>query len=302
MSREAKNSLHKASKNRERRTKRQGCDPSEVELMSAVESLYRDELRPYGRILRKRLAELAEQQGLQAPTADVSRLCIQCSACPRLEVDIEDGLEWSATVIGYPANFVDIYDAEDIYPEWFWNEARNYFESTQVDDMSYPGGRYACAQGLVSLDPPFLSGYSLGRVCHFVQLAMTQRKILGYCNGAIVPYARSETMLKERCAQQQMLYYSKLPPLPSWNVFQSCLCELLRGLPEGIPLSNVKRLFRKQYQAALSETVLGHATLSELFRDERLKKVCAVQLLKHGYHVFPLSPEGKKYSDVDATN
>merc|ERR1719446_1157340 len=36
---------------------------SPMEVAAGVESLYRDELKPYGRILRKRLAELAQASG-----------------------------------------------------------------------------------------------------------------------------------------------------------------------------------------------------------------------------------------------
>lgn len=257
-------------------------DPTEWELISSIESLYRDQLRPYGRILRKRLVEL----GWKAPHADLCRLRAQCSTCPSLQVDTDDNLEWFVTIPGLFADFVDIYDTADNFSEQFWSEARSYFESS-LFEINYLGGRYACAQGLASLGPPFLHGYSLGRVCHFVQLAMTTRKMLGYRNGAIVPYIRSETMLKERCAGEKTLCKSaNVPPLTSWNVFRACLRELLDGSSEALPLSNIKRLFRSHFQADLSETVFGYSTVGELFRDERLKDVCSIQLLENGYHVF----------------
>eukprot|EP00927_Polykrikos_kofoidii_P013155 TRINITY_DN15713_c0_g1_i1.p1 TRINITY_DN15713_c0_g1~~TRINITY_DN15713_c0_g1_i1.p1 ORF type:complete len:714 (+),score=105.13 TRINITY_DN15713_c0_g1_i1:80-2221(+) len=292
-------------KRREMVSKQQGSpdvprDPTESELMFAVESLYHDELRPYGRILRKRLVEMAEQHGLEAPHADLIRLRSQCSACSWLQIESEDSVEWSATIIGRPANFVDIYDPADNYSEAFWAEAATFFEKSNFDGMNYPGGRYVCAQGLTSLGCPVLRGFSLGRICHFVQLAMTTRKILGYCNGAIVPYARSETMVKERCAEQQKVCKSaKVPPLTSWNVFRACLRELLDRQPEGVPVSNIKRLFKSQFQVDLSETVFGHATVCELFRDARLKGICSIQFLGNGYMVFPAVPEVIDCSAVD---
>jgi len=57
----------------------------------------------------------------------------------------------------------------------------------------------------------------------------------------------------------------------------------LRG-PSPLPLSNVKRLFRSRYNLELSETALGHTTLSELLNDSRFHNVCEVQLLGR-YHV-----------------
>jgi hypothetical protein len=262
-------------------------DPTEDELISAIESLYKDQLRPYGRILRKRLVELAEKEGREAPHVDLCRLRAQCSDCPTLQVDTEDDVEWSATMPGLCAHFVDIYDTEDHFSEQFWSDARSYFESSQ-GDVSFSGGRYACAQGLASLSPSFLQGYSLGRVCHFVQLAMATRMMLGYCNGAIVPYGRSDTMLKNCCAEKQTICTSaKVPPITSWNVFRACLRELFSSVSDGIPLSNIKRLFRSHFQSDLSETVFGFPTLGELMRDVRLKDICSIQLLENGYHVFP---------------
>ena len=37
--------------------------------------------------------------------------------------------------------------------------------------------------------------------------------------------------------------------------------------PEGVPLSNVKRMLRTDFCVDLSETALGHATVTDLFKD-----------------------------------
>merc|ERR550532_2529358 len=66
-----------------------------------------------------------------------------------------------------------------------------------------PRGRYASAQAFVARELPFLSGRSLGEVCHIVQVALSKRRLLGYIEGAIVPYACSTSMVKSRCAQQR---------------------------------------------------------------------------------------------------
>jgi hypothetical protein len=56
---------------------------------------------------------------------------------------------------------------------------------------------------------------------------------------------------------------------------------------EQVPLSNIKRLFRSQYQLDLSETALGHTRLSDLLQDSRFADICSVQLQDRGYAVFP---------------
>merc|ERR1719174_427825 len=82
-----------------------------------------------------------------------------------------------------------------------WGAAAAYFQLLSGDNMYLPGGRYSCAQELQARDLAFLQGCSLGRVCHIVQLAISQKKLLGYLNGAVVPYAFSQSMVKEQCAQ-----------------------------------------------------------------------------------------------------
>jgi len=54
-----------------------------------------------------------------------------------------------------------------------------------------------------------------------------------------------------------------------------------------VPLSNVKRVFRSQFQVELSETALGHSKLSELFQDPRLAGVCTISHTGIGYVIVP---------------
>eukprot|EP00418_Pyrodinium_bahamense_P037695 CAMPEP_0179202052 /NCGR_PEP_ID=MMETSP0796-20121207/100596_1 /TAXON_ID=73915 /ORGANISM="Pyrodinium bahamense, Strain pbaha01" /LENGTH=274 /DNA_ID=CAMNT_0020906681 /DNA_START=1 /DNA_END=823 /DNA_ORIENTATION=+ len=80
----------------------------------------------------------------------------------------------------------------------------------------------------------------------------------------------------------------------TWETLRSCLREILGGVAPGtgsIPLSNVKRLFRSRFHTELSETALGHAKLSELLQDSRLRDMCSVRLQGHGYVVVPLGPQ-----------
>merc|ERR1719450_630616 len=99
--------------------------------------------------------------------------------------------------------FVDAYSPVDVYPAEMWQGAAAYFAGLEGESMVLPGRRYSCAQALVARGLPFLQGRSLGQVSHIVQLAISQKKLLGYLNGAVVPYGRSQSMLKEQCAKRQ---------------------------------------------------------------------------------------------------
>lgn len=289
-----------------------GSDRDQFAIVTAVASLYADELRPYCRILRKRLSERAASQGGPGLDMDGVRLRALCEdGCSGLiVVDLEDeaaGGDWSALLYGRAITFVDIYSPTDPYPEGLWEAAARCFASLEGEAAVLPGGRYACAQALRARDVECLQGLSLGQVCHFVQLAISQRKLLGYLNGAIVPYAWSQSMLKDHCAGQQRpcARLCRAPcswPIATWDTARACLREMLasagvpasgaeeKPAPESVPISNVKRLFRSRFHVELSETALGHSKLSELLRDPRLQDICTVCLRSQGYVVIPAAP------------
>eukprot|EP00928_Gymnodinium_smaydae_P083799 TRINITY_DN6702_c0_g5_i1.p1 TRINITY_DN6702_c0_g5~~TRINITY_DN6702_c0_g5_i1.p1 ORF type:complete len:645 (-),score=119.65 TRINITY_DN6702_c0_g5_i1:140-2074(-) len=267
-------------------------EPTEEELIQASISLLQDELRPYGRLLRKRLGEEMAAPTEVVPLARLRQLCVACD--PKLVVEQEGEAEWFVKVEGVPENVVDVYAEEDTFSETFWHDAAVYLRNLPVGRLGAAGGRYVCARNLQTHAPAFLQGLSLGKVTQFVQLAMTRRKLLGYCHGAIVPYDQSDAMVKEQCAEQRMLTRETAdPPLESWELLRQYLREVLDGFSTvgkakgGVPLSNIKRLIRNRFHVDLSETALGHRSLADLFKDERLKDICAMRLLDNGYYLYP---------------
>lgn len=269
---------------------------TEAPILTAIRSLYDDELRPYGRILRKRLGE--QTRDVKGSYIDTENLKAFCRACPRLRVELEDGGEWFALLMDRPPDFVDIYSSSDTYPEALWRAFAVYL-STPGDraggaDVTLPGGRYLCAQALMGLRLPFLAGCSFGQTCHIVQLAISQRNLLGYLDGGVVPYARSGCLVKSLCAARQRPCVHKdsdALDVADWDVARTCLVDILQvALSRGesrVPLSNVKRLFRSVHQTDLSETALGHTRLSDLLQDPRFQDICTVELQNRGYAVVP---------------
>lgn len=276
------------------------CAP---EVLASVRSLYADELKPFGRVLLKRLREraaaaVAVAQGLSVeavdpetmPRIDPKRLRRMCQTCPQLRVDPEDGREFSVTLVGRPCNFLDVCSPHDPYSPDMWLDAATYFQSLTEEDMYLPGGRYACARVLVGRGLAFLAGCSLGQVCHIVQLAISQKRVLGYLEGQLVPYWHSEEWVKEQYAFHQQPICSRKGtnslPLATWEDARERLLQLLDSEsnpePGVVTLSNVKRLFRSRFQLELSETVLGHSRLFDLLHDLRFRDVCTVQAHGNG--------------------
>jgi len=265
---------------------------SDVDLLCAVESLYRDELKPYGRLLRKRLQEQDVAVGLSSGEAGLVHLRVACEKLPELRIEPAQGGEYVAYLVGKEVDFVDVYSPENHYPETFWAEARVYFGGLTETEGILPGGRFSCAQCLIDRSLPFLSRYSLGKVCHIVQLAISQKKILGYGSEGITPYARSQSMLKDKAAQSALLACRESESkFATWGTLRCHLIELLGldGDSEGtsVALSDIKRLFRSKFDMEVCETALGHSKLSELLQDKRLGYICTVKLLDTGYYVVP---------------
>jgi len=274
------------------------------EVLVSVKSLYADELKPFGRVLLKRLRERAARAAALArglavdmvdpesmPKIDPKRLRKVCQMCPQLRVESEEGREFSVFLIGQPCTFLDVCSPNDTYPAQMWQEAAAYFRDLSMEEMYLPGGRYACARELVRRGVPFLVGCSLGQVCHIIQLAISQKRLLGYVEGQLVPYQHSEEWIKEQCAfHQQPICHNKLGaealPVASWAEARERLWELLNTEcnpePGVLTLSNVKRLFRSRFELELSETALGHARLFDLLRDVRFRDVCVLQAHKNG--------------------
>lgn len=280
--------------------------PEISEVVAAVESLYSDQLKPFGRILLKRVRERGAETFAQARRAagDASAVadadavplidpkCLRriCEFCSDLAVEAEDGKEYSVTLVGRSAVFVDVCSPEDPYPPALWAGAAAYFESLQGDDFLLPGGRYACAQVLIERNLPFLQNRSLGEVCHIVQLSVSQKRILGYWDGNMVPFGRSVDCIKEQCAAwQQPVSFKKAAtvdlPLATWEQARACLWDILehanacpKSTGGAVTLSNVKRLFRSRFGLELSETALGHSRLNELLQDVRLSDICRLEL------------------------
>mmetsp|Transcript_73675 Transcript_73675/g.159429 ORF Transcript_73675/g.159429 Transcript_73675/m.159429 type:complete len:554 (+) Transcript_73675:53-1714(+) len=270
---------------------REAVQVSEEELLKAISFFASEGMRPFGRLLLKRIAEQRTSSGQScAKGLGPARLRAFCEASDQIRIELEAGGEWAAfDVKGGCNEFIDIYSEKDVYPEALWTAMQDYLEARRSSE-SFPGGRYMCAKSLAERGLAFLSGYSLGQVCHIVQLSLTKRKLLGYLNGAIVPYARSQTKLKDICAKDQKLCKAAKLPLATWDNVRQCLGNLLassHGDGDGLPLSNVKRLFRSEFKLQLSETSLGHATVSDLLRDPRLRDLCKVQLMDKGYFVVP---------------
>jgi len=119
---------------------------------------------------------------------------------------------------------------------------------------------------------------------------VSQKRILGFTDGGMVPYSHSETSVKERCAAVQQPFGSTAAwPVATWDQARACIAAILHTAegpePGVITISNVKRLFRSRFGLDLSETALGHSRLTDLLQDPRLHDICRVEVRGTGHCV-----------------
>jgi len=178
-----------------------------------------------------------------------------------------------------PDMFVDIVSPVDVYSPELWMAFAGYLRSAEGDAMCLHGGRYECAKALAGKRIPCLEGRTLGQLCHIVQLAISQKRLLGYTRGHLVPYRYSEEFAKEQCASQQQPASQPALPLASIETAREGLRALLRSehAAHGIPITSVKTLFRSMLGLELSETVLGQSKLHRLLAGPWFQDVCRLE-------------------------
>lgn len=303
---------------------RKGSKSSKVitqeDILHAIESLYDDEICPHSRILKRRLVELKVNTGLRTIDINTSSLHSAVSACLRLRVSDAGCGDWMALLCDRPSNFVDVHNPSDEeYPPQLLPAFGAYVASLadreDPEEYRLPSSRYACARALHSCQLPFFEGYSLGRICHIVQLAISQKSIFGYRDGALVPYAMSRCLQKKQHAEYNapvsiVAGNCSALPFADWSTTRACMAEIMeaaRYSTEGAErLANIKRIFRARYELELSETMLGHTKLSELLSDPQLHDLCRIELRNGGYAVVPAElmsvPAADQYCNAPPTD
>mmetsp|Transcript_41733 Transcript_41733/g.91000 ORF Transcript_41733/g.91000 Transcript_41733/m.91000 type:complete len:423 (+) Transcript_41733:89-1357(+) len=271
------------------------------DLFSAVLSLYDDELKPCLCTLKDRLNERLPRDEELADLS-VSTLSELCHKSLWLFLQQDHCSKCFVLLRGRQASFVDVLSPVDVYPAELWVQMASFFECPEGAALEMPGGRYDSAKMLMSLSLPFLQGYSLGKVCHIIQLAIIQKNILGYSslpNVAIIPQRRSAELMKIKCADQSCSVPSTVSahqPQLLLPVASRAAAYLHDGeiLPKDflsgtrcLPLLSVEPVCRSDYNLNLRERALGHGELAEPLTKSQFQDVCGIRMKGRGHVAVP---------------
>jgi hypothetical protein len=172
----------------------------------------------------------------------------------------------------------------DPFPSEVWTDLAHFFvewmRSPAAEDP--PRGRYSMAKTLQESDSDFAAQYTLGELCHLVQLAIA-RGLLVHEGNTLKPVAASTEHAKgllatrspERVALERAA--SELHAVETWDDLRKAVRQVLRKDTDGFPMAE----FHRQLAAVRAEVqprMLGHAKVSTMLTDPEMRATCAVYI------------------------
>ncbi|CBZ52103.1 conserved hypothetical protein [Neospora caninum Liverpool] len=139
--------------------------------------------------------------------------------------------------------WIDINDSHDPYPPSMWAEFSNFLYDTFLRSSApngIGGGRYGLAKYLKQLDLPFFKGFSLGQLCHVVQLAISSKFLLAYEDNVLKPVTACAVFANALLGLPDAKRRGK-KCITDIREIQVCIEYLLQRHPTGFTLSTLKR-------------------------------------------------------------
>lgn len=254
-------------------------------LLKVIQELYGEQAQPIAPLIQwwaqRRGVELqlAEIQNLLAPLSSV-RICSHASKRLHFWVELTEP----------PLNFAGFVDAMNN------EELRTHLRRKDAEDFEYwvACTAFLCKQGgwrlptcafhdkyeivvWLRTTSGLLGSLNFGEVLGLVGIMMGQR-VIAKREGRLVPFTQSDDFIKlenARCWRPTGVLEGEAY-VASWRCFRRFLHKLLK-LPEaqcqdGIRPSCLKPLFRQHFHLEVSETALGHISVTSMLADPELAK------------------------------
>jgi len=251
-------------------------------LISTLESLYQDRIKPMANYIKGRLKERS------IPDIIVKTFEDLFMQHPDL-FQVENPRSGEETTIYFhtpPAWFkgwVDIDAADDPYDETMWGELANFLDG----EHTFAGGRYGMARELMQRNLPFLAPYSLGEVCHIVQLAIQHRRLIVYHRKMLKPL---QTVLCQLSPGESVPGVSdganEGEEIKDMDDLTLVLFRMLMTHPSGIRLCRMKQMIKHEFSRKLSEMVFQCTKLIELFSQEPLASTFVLDTENDGKSIY----------------
>jgi hypothetical protein len=244
-------------------------------LTNTLESLYKDRIKPMANYVKGRLKERSCPEAVIKGFADFYG---QHSDLFRVEQATDDDTAiYFAKDPAWFKGWVDIDSWNDPYDEGMWAAFKTFLE----EGHAFAGGRYGMARELAQRNLSFLEPYTLGEVCHIVQLAIQKRKIIVYHRKMLKPMPSN--LGGEAIVPAAGDNGDNTEEITDMNVLYRVIFRTLRRHPAGIRLSRLKQMIKEECNCRLNEMAFKCTKLIELFRQDPLRSV------------FLLEDDGKEF-------
>merc|ERR1712232_875900 len=266
-----------------------GTEGLRTTLVTALESLYQDRIKPMASYVKGRLKERLCPEMIMKNFVELyskhSDLFLVHQATHADEVAI--------FLVNEPCWFkgwIDIDSPNDPYDESMWEEFAKFLDG----EHTFAGGRYGMARELMLRKLPFLATHTLGEVCHIVQLAIQHRRLIVYHRKMLKPI---QTVLCQPSPANSHGAGADGEEIKDMDDLCFVLFRMLRHHPQGIPLCRINQMIKYELSRKLSEMAFQCTKLIELFSQEPLAATFVLDTENDGKSIYVHMGNPEKFSD-----
>lgn len=267
-------------------------------LLSSLESLYTDRIRPMANYVKGRLKERSWPESIVKNFVELyaehpDLFDVQRPAQPTTDEAI-------IFLISEPSWFkgwVDIDSPSDEYEESLWEAFAGFLDG----EHTFAGGRYGMARELMQRNLPFLSELSLGEVCHVVQLAIQHRRLIVYHRKMLKPI---QTVLSQSPGANVAASggaaaagATEGEEIQDMDDLCRVLFRMLLHHPQGLRLCRLKQMIKHEFSRKLSEMTFQCTKLIELFGTEPLSGTFVLDAENDGNSIYVRLGNAEMFSD-----
>lgn len=261
-------------------------------LTSILESLYEDRIKPManyvkGRLKERSIPEPIVKSFVELYTQHPDLFIVQR---PAPDAQTEDPTIFFVKEPSWFKGWVDIDAPDDPYDESTWVEFAKFLDG----EHTFAGGRYGMARELMQRKLPFLAPYSLGEVCHMVQLAIQHRRLIVYYRKMLKPI---QTVLCQLSPTSGNGASSEGEEIKDMDDLCMVLFKMLMHHPQGIRLCRMKQMIKHELCRKLSEMAFQCTKLIELFNQECLSSTFVLDTENDGKSIYVRLGDPDKFSD-----
>jgi len=272
-----------------------GRDGLRSYLVTILESLYTDRIRPMANYIKGRLKERSCPELVVKCFVEVYSEHLDLFSVTKPQGQTPD----EATILcrtepSWFKGWIDIDSSNDPYDEAMWQSLAEFLNG----EHTFAGGRYGMARELMDRNLPCLSDKSLGEVCHIVQLAIQHRRLIVYHRKMLKPIQAvlSFSPAKEGTGGGAGAAADG-EDIHDMDDLCQVLFQMLNRHPQGLRLCRLKQMIKHEFSRKLSEMSFQCTKLIELFGQTPLAETFVLDTESDGKSIYIRLGKRESFSD-----